>query len=324
MPSILAYVHAYVPEHNAGAETTLHDILRYLVSQGWEANVVVKSRVEKQYTHEGVHVHESPSRKTMIHYLAAADITISHLECSRQTHLTSQRWNKPSVHLVHNTHPLTRNWASSADGLIFNTEWVSKDKKFSDFTQPSMVARPAVDPARYKTTKGKAVTLINLWEDKGSEIFYHLAKANPDIPFLGVIGGYGLQDIRELPNVTILEHTPDMKKVYGQTKVLLMPSKYESYGRVGAEAMASGIPVLAHPTEGLRESLSDAGTFADRTLPGEWETALSGLLKPARYGKMSKLATARSEILYKQSQTELEMIPFFLTELIRVKSGKRR
>jgi glycosyltransferase involved in cell wall biosynthesis len=186
-----------------------------------------------------------------------------------------------------------------------------------------MVARPAVSPDRYKVSRGKSVTLINLWPDKGAEIFYKMAEEFPEVPFLGVIGGYGEQVIRDLPNVTIMEHTPDMKKVYGDTKILLMPSKYESYGRVGVEAMASGIPVIAHPTEGLRESLGDAGTFVDRDLPGEWKTALSGLLKPARYGKMSKLATTRSELLYKQSSTELEMIPMFLRELIRVASGKR-
>lgn len=323
MSTILAYVHAYVPDHNAGAETTLHDILRYLVTQGWEAHVVVLGQNEKEYSIDGVQVHVSASRKKVLEYIGTADITISHLEHSKRTHLVSRRWGKPSVHLVHNTHPLTKQWAASSDALIFNTDWVSEHKNFSDFTQPWMVARPAVSPDRYKVSRGSAVTLINLWPDKGADIFYKMAEEFPEIQFLGVIGGYGEQVIRDMPNVTIMEHTSDMKKVYSKTKVLLMPSRYESYGRVGVEAMASGIPVIAHPTEGLRESLGDAGTFADRDLPGEWKKSLSDLLKPARYGKMSKLATARSEVLFKQSSTELETIPMFLNELIRVTTGKR-
>jgi glycosyltransferase involved in cell wall biosynthesis len=322
VPTILAYIHAYVPFHNAGAETTLHDILRYLVSIGWTAHVVVLDPKAKEYEVDGIQVHQGNDRKLLFKYIPLADVTISHLEHSKRTHLVSKRWGKPSVHLVHNTHPLTKQWSASADALIFNTDWVSEHKNFSEFTQPWMVSRPAVDPERYKTSRGKSVTLINLWPDKGAEIFYKMAEEFPEVPFLGVIGGYGEQIIRDLPNVTIMEHTSDMKKVYGETKVLLMPSKYESYGRVGVEAMASGIPVLAHPTEGLRESLGDAGTYADRDLPGEWKKALSDLLKPARYGKMSKLATARSGLLYKQSSTELEMIPMFLTELIRI-NGKR-
>lgn len=322
MPTILAYVHAYVPYHNAGAETTLHDILRYLVLEGWEAHVVVLDQKEDEYVHEGVQVHVSANRKKVLEYIGISDVTISHLEHSKRTHLVSQRWGKPSVHLVHNTHPLTKQWAASADALIFNTTWVSEHKNFADFTQPWTVALPAVDPSRYKTSRGKSVTLINLWPDKGAEIFYKMAEEFPEVPFLGVIGGYGEQVIRDLPNVTIMEHTSDMKKVYGETKVLLMPSKYESYGRVGVEAMASGIPVIAHPTEGLRESLGDAGTFADREVPGEWKKALSDLLKPARYGKMSKLATARSEVLFEQSKTDLGTVEMFLNELIRIK-GKR-
>jgi hypothetical protein len=331
VPSILAYVHAYVPTHNAGAETTLHDILRYLVSQGWEATVVLKPETNmlmpkedpKEVFFEGVRVVTLSRPNQLVSYVANADVTISHLECSNRLHLLSKKWNKPTVHLVHNTHKLTRQWASGADALIFNTNWVSEDPMFSDFTHPWMACYPPVNPENYKVTRGKSVTLVNLWPDKGSGIFYYLAEQFPEIPFLGVIGGYGEQVIKELPNVTILPHTPDMKSVYSKTKILLMPSKYESYGRVGVEAMASGIPVLAHPTSGLRESLGDAGTFADRDTPEDWKKSLTELLKPAKYGKMSKLATARSEILHRQSSMELESIPSFLKELIRIKNGRR-
>lgn len=324
MPKILAYVHAYVPKHNAGAETTMHDILRYLVTQGWEAQVLVKSSDDDEYEIDGVKVNHG-DRKQLIPHIAQADITISHLECSERTHITSRMWNKPSVHLVHNTHSLTKRWSASATGLIYNTDWVAADPIYKQHNQnlPSIISHPAIDPKRYETKKGKKITLVNLWEDKGSEIFYYLAKENPQLEFLGVIGGYGEQDIRELPNVTIVEHTSDMKKVYSDTKVLIMPSKYESYGRVGVEAMASGIPVLAHPTPGLSESLGEAGTFADRTLPGEWKKSLTELLKPARYGKVSKLAAARSDELFRQTSAELEVVPMFLAEQIRSKIGRR-
>lgn len=324
MPKILAYVHAYIPKHNAGAETTIHDLLRYLVNEGWEAQVLVKDSDKEEYEIDGVKVNHG-DRKALIPYVANSDITISHLECSERTHLVSRMWGKPSIHLVHNNHPLTKRWSASATGLIYNTQWISQDEKFAahNRTMPSIILHPAVDPEQYKTKKGKGITLVNLWEDKGAGIFYYLAAENPQLPFYGVIGGYGEQKIASLDNVTILEHTSDMKSVYEKTKVLLMPSRYESFGRVGVEAMASGIPVLAHPTEGLRESLADAGTFADRSTPAEWKKSLTELLKPAKYGKMSKLALARSSELKKQTEMELEILPQFLKEQIRAKSGRR-
>ena len=321
MPTIVAYVHAYVPDHNAGAETTMHDLLKYLVADGWEAHVVIKHHGHvkaNEYVIDGVNVHQSEDKRTLLHWLPKADATISHLECSERTHLLSNAYSIPSVHLVHNTHPLTVKWMQSADAAIFNTHWVSLDEQMKQFTKPSTILYPPVKPEEYKTARGKKVTLVNLWEDKGAEIFYEMAKRMPRVEFLGVKGGYGVQEIRDLPNVTISEHTSDMKKIYGETKVLLMPSKYESFGRVGVEAMASGIPVLAEPTRGLQESLASAGTFADRNNPDEWEEKLTNLLKPVVYGKMSKLAKERSTTLEKLRGHQLSGTKAFLHELIRI------
>ncbi|MFI1769152.1 glycosyltransferase family 4 protein [Streptomyces sp. NPDC020800] len=58
--------------------------------------------------------------------------------------------------------------------------------------------------------------------------------------------------------------------VYSRSRVMLMPSLYESWGRVAVEAFASGIPVIAHPTPGLVESLGEAGIFAYRDDLNAW------------------------------------------------------
>lgn len=94
----------------------------------------------------------------------------------------------------------------------------------------------------------------------------------------------------------IQEHSDPhgMVRVYGKTRVLLMPSIYESWGRVGVEAMASGIPVIANPTDGLSEALGDAGVFVDRDDLDGWENAIRRLQDGRSWNAASRRAKARS------------------------------
>ena len=78
-----------------------------------------------------------------------------------------------------------------------------------------------------------------------------IAGACPEIPFL-FVESWKLEDdhrarieatIAPLGNVTLENRTSDMKTVYGRTKILLAPSKWEeAWGRVASEAHCSGIP----------------------------------------------------------------------------------
>src|SRR5262249_16718421 len=128
---------------------------------------------------------------------------------------------------------------------------------------------------------GHSITLSNLWENKGPDTFYAMADAFPNEQFLGVRGGYADkdQDIRNRPNVTIRDNVNDFRRVLRDTKIMLMPSHYESFGRVAIEAAASGIPTIASPTPGLKEALGPDGYYAS-TLD-EWESQLEKLLTPA-------------------------------------------
>ena len=61
-----------------------------------------------------------------------------------------------------------------------------------------------------------------------------------------------------------MDNTPDPRDFYRVTDVLLMPSLWrESFGRVAAEAMINGIPVLASRRGSLPELLGDAGFLFD-------------------------------------------------------------
>lgn len=307
--------HAYVPHHGAGAEQTAHALLRHLVQAGHQVDVMfnrVDPVVREDYTVGGVRVHVHTGKTQAPMWLAShhtrPDVIVTHLENVSRAAILGQMFRIPVVQLLHNDHSETKQWTLRWPFalLVANSDWmVASFEEFwaaQERTPPHIVrVRPPVNPLEFTTTHGSHVTLMNLIVAKGVHTFYALAQRLPQLKFLGVMGGYGAQIVRdELPNVTIVPHVPTNRvrdKVYARTKVLLVPSDYESYGRVAAEAMCSGIPVIAHPTPGLRECLGSAGTFCDRTDLDAWVAALRHLHTPRGYSAASKAAVARSDEL---------------------------
>ena len=76
--------------------------------------------------------------------------------------------------------------------------------------------------------------------------------------------------------------------------VLLVPSHSETFGMVALEAAASGTPVLAFRTSGLRESVAEgvSGLLLDSRDPAAWGQALGSLL-----GDPDRLAALRDSAL---------------------------
>ncbi|MBQ1164104.1 glycosyl transferase, partial [Streptomyces sp. A73] len=79
---------------------------------------------------------------------------------------------------------------------------------------------------------GGAVTLINCNPEKGGHVLRALAQRIPEQQFVAVRGASGEQvDYDGLDNVEVLAQVPGeemAERVYGRTRVLLMPSSYES------------------------------------------------------------------------------------------------
>lgn len=318
---ILAYVPHYIGyNHNAGAEVTLHEMLYALRLRGHHVTVLLSEKVAglEPFVIDGIKVQPHASKHDPNYLIPEHDLVISHLSTAERAAYICNDKKKPHVQLVHNTH-WTSHQAMEAgcDLAVFNTNWV----KESYAPVESVVLHPAVRPEAYVVPRsGKEVLLVNLWRNKGAELFYSLAKRNPKINFLGVRGGYQEQHIRILPNVAILDNLSDIREAYKRTKVVLMPSAYESYGRVALEAAASGIPAIVSDTLGLKEALGDAAMYVDSpqvAVPGDtpaawtdvqieaWEKALHKILTPAGYGKASKSALTRSQEVWSQTSNEL-------------------
>ncbi len=315
---ILALAHQYVPVRCAGAETMLHSMLRALAGRGHQVDVSLSRQPGEPYIHDGVNVWPHVDKSDVFRWLSSADVLIGHLENTPRTTFLGGYNDVPVVLVHHNTMQATKAALTipqaRVDLVAVNSQWMADDLSewfaSQDGWQPrTIVVRPLVAPADYATDGSHDhVTLVNLRRmergdagggsmGKGAEMFWALAERMPNTRFLGVKGAYGTQMIRDRPNVEVLEHLPNhemREKVFSRTRVLLMPSSYESWGRVGTEALCSGIPVIAHPTPGLVENLGHAGIFVDRDDVDGWCRALRTLAMPRPYAAASRRALARA------------------------------
>jgi glycosyltransferase involved in cell wall biosynthesis len=294
---VLAMLGGYPPSESIGSWVATHTLLRALVARGHEADVVLLSARGAPYELEGVRVWPHTSKADPFRHLSDADVIVCHAGAAARPVILGSMHGIPVVTHVHSTSAVTASALRRhpATLTVFNSEAMAAE--LGEYAGQAMIVRPPVSPTEYATTPGDYITLINLSEDKGAEVFYGLAERFPDRQFLGVQGGYGTQVVDDLPNVELLDHVAPGRmrdEVYGRTRILLVPSVRESWGRVAVEAMASGIPVIAHPTDGLKEALGPAGVFVDRDDLDAWETALRRLLDGRRWRATSKRAHARA------------------------------
>ncbi|WP_411140251.1 glycosyltransferase family 4 protein [Streptomyces sp. x-80] len=283
-----------------------HSMLRALAERGHDVRVHLfrRAALADRYALQGVQVWPAPlASRTPAALAAGADVLVSHLEGVPYVKEAAACGRIPVVSICHNTYSQTFEEASGVGLAVYNSRWMleTAEKWYADSDAPAperaLVVRPPVFAAEYRTTPGDRVTLVNLNANKGGEIFWELAERMPDVDFLGVRGSYGDQVVRQAPNVEVVPHIPGSgmrAAVYGRTRILLALSDYESWGRVAAEAAASGIPTIAHPTPGLTECLGPAGTFADRDDLEAIEAHIRRLLRPRAWAAASKRALARS------------------------------
>jgi len=116
------------------------------------------------------------------------------------------------------------------------------------------------------------VTFINPLPEKGVGLFLKLVQRAlrdaPEMRFLVVEGRGALVPAMQrlgfpaniLAQTTVVPMQHRMAPIYGQTRILLVPSFcYESSARVVFEANANGIPVLAANRGGIPETMGGAG-----------------------------------------------------------------
>jgi glycosyltransferase involved in cell wall biosynthesis len=306
--NILSSIHLYPPYHLCGAEMMIHQMHKFLMSKGHTTKVLVKQanklRIENHYIYDQVDVFGADEGNEM-NLFRNADMVMTHLDYAAWTQEMCSIYAKPCFHLIHNhyirEHILN---AYRPQFIIYNSNWIKDVLKYS---HESFVLYPPTDWRHYDVKSDpwdhEYITLINLDQNKGGEILREVATQMPDIKFLAVKGSYSYpaklgQITNQPPNVKVVEKHQDIREIYRRTRILLMPSKEESWGRTATEAMCSGIPVIASPTPGLVENCANAGIFVtDRDNVDEWVKQIRKLYNEKTYRKASEKAKIRSREL---------------------------
>lgn len=163
---------------------------------------------------------------------------------------------------------------AETDTIICPSEFLKRHYKKSLGIE-STVVRTIMNHERLATPtqsqKSGFVTFMNPIPQKGLTLFIRLAdlarRERPDIRFLVTEGRMPREllkewnaDIAALPNVQFIPNTDDVRNVYAQTSILIVPSFWqEGFPRSIIEAQLSGIPVIASTQGGCEEALNGAG-----------------------------------------------------------------
>ncbi|MEU1180648.1 glycosyltransferase family 4 protein [Streptomyces sp. NPDC005820] len=315
---VVAWIHFGVPYRRAGSETMLQTMMRALRNTGVGVLVVCSSMPEAPPSWEvdGVpYIHLGPLAAELLFRSMRPQVMVTHHNYADRAVGLAKEIGARSVLLMHSDYDYAaRSMQSGPDLIVYNTEWVraSLATRYLEVDRtPSLIVHPPVVPEEHRApATGDRVTLVNLSSDKGVYTWRGVARLLPQLPFLGVTGAHGIQVTQPLlPNLRVIPQTSDMRgEVWANTRVLFVPSVYESYGMAAVEALASGIPVIAHPTAGLREALGDGATFIDRDDHRAWAQAVASLYADGdRRAAASAAALARSAYLANQVRTDLKV-----------------
>ena len=177
------------------------------------------------------------------------------------------------------------------------------------------VVAPGVDAVQFHpgpppSPPGTLVAAARIEPLKGLDLAIRAVNALAEIdrPELIVAGDAAaeytdhLDDLHRLagPGVRFLgtQGRDDLAALLRTARAVLIPSHSETYGLVALEAAASGVPVVAAASGGLREAVVDGetGVVLDSRDPAVWAAAIADLLAdPVRSARLGRAARERAE-----------------------------
>ena len=320
---IVATTHGYVRDHALGGEVALH---RTLVALNQPVTVLTRTaepfdvdgiRVEPIGFDDVLNVNADPA--PIIRWLAKLDASavITQNELSLPTVKAARILGIPSIVSVHTPPRFGKTFVeavSQADAVVYNTKtsaelWGEPDALVVHPPTGNLPPKPITSP------QGDAYTMLSNLRNKGVRVVLDMARRMPDQRFIIVRSPaeitHGLPQFdelaAELPNVEVHPRVaPDevADRYLSQTRILLVPSWYETYGMSAIEAAGYGIPSVHVDTPHVREGIGEAAELIPPLNVDATYAALN--LIEDGYSEYSVRVRARAEWLAERQTVELE------------------
>jgi Glycosyl transferases group 1 len=281
--TLTAFLHGYPPLWSMGGEMATHRTLRAVPGS------VVFTTVLEDYHLDGVSVR--PATGVSVQCIkddaesVEASALFGHSTLSDETIRAARKMHLPSILAVHAPprfgRDLRRAW-SSATVRLYNTEAARKE-----WRDPKgwLLHPPIGEPFEIPEGPRNARTLTSSLVNKGAARVLELAKRRHDQRFIIVESPahptHGdpafWEEAEKLDNVEVWPrlHPDEMNRLWAETRVLLVPSRYETYGMAAVEAAWYGIPSVHVDTPHVREGIGTAARLIKSTSLDELDHALT-------------------------------------------------
>jgi hypothetical protein len=325
----VALSHGYPPLWNMGGEVSLHRSMmavkgeRVVLTNTQAEYYIDGIRVTQINTPDVLNINANPSPIAEQLKDLNASVVIAQNELSLPAVLAANSVGAVSIVNVHTPPKYGRGIREGvvyADYAVYNTETSARQ-----WGEPNaIVVHPPISPLPEKTVPtGDAYTVLSSLLNKGVEVVLELAKLYPSKRFIIVRSPaeptHGLSNIEErvglLPNVELHPrvHPKDVYKYFEQTRILLVPSRYETYGMSAIEAAGYGIPTVHVDTPHVREGIGDAAVLVSPLNVAETANGID--LIENNYDSYSLNARARAEWLYSRQEKEIEQFSKFISQI---------
>ena len=156
---------------------------------------------------------------------------------------------------------------------------------------------------RHEITENDFVVLgvAQIWsENKGLRLFLDIAKHFPQIKVL-MIGSLNATLPSNVIHVDAIDNTDLMAQYYSMADVFLNFSKQETFGKVAAEALACGTPVVANNNTAIPEVVGDCGFVITNNNKEECITAIEKIIEKGKTA-YSEQCVNRAEMLFSKKR----------------------